>query len=172
MGPSKGPSGRQNNRAYVLACGMTRDIRPASAADAAQLCAVLNPIIAAGGTTAHKHAFSPERMTTHYIAPETGVSCLVAQADGQIIGFQALKWMQDQPGWATIATFVQPGGHGRGTGAALFAATRLAAQAAGVTTIDATIRTENTGGLRFYTRLGFKDYREEPERVSKRFDLG
>jgi L-amino acid N-acyltransferase YncA len=66
---------------------------------------------------------------------------------------------------------VQTGGQQRGTGGRLFAQTRTKAQAAGVQTIDATIRKENTGGRRFCDRLGFTDYRDEPERVCKRYDL-
>ena len=60
---------------------------------------------------------------------------------------------------------------GRGIGGALFAETCKAARAAGAVAIDATIRRENTGGLRFYDKMGFVDYRPEAERIGKRFDL-
>lgn len=69
----------------------------------------------------------------------------------------------------------------RGVGAALFALTVEAAGAAGINTIDATIRADNAGGLAFWSRLGFVDYavlRARPlkdgtpmDRITKRFDL-
>lgn len=37
--------------------------------------------------------------------------------------------------------------------------------------IDATIRRENAGGLAYYAALGFEDYRDGPETLSKRLAL-
>ena len=59
---------------------------------------------------------------------------------------------------ASIGTFTEVGLVKRGVGAALFARTVEAARAAGVRTIDATIRADNAGGIAFYSRLGFQDY--------------
>ena len=63
----------------------------------------------------------------------------------------------------------------------LFSATRFAAKAAEVKTIDATIRADNVGGLKYYSGLGFTDYdvlKQIPlndgtpvDRIRKRFDL-
>jgi L-amino acid N-acyltransferase YncA len=50
------------------------------------------------------------------------------------------------------------GGPRRGTGAALFAATRDEARRQGRRAINAAIRADNTGGLAFYGRMGFEDY--------------
>ena len=152
-------------------------LRPATTADAAEMCALLNPIIAAGGTTAHRRPFTPERMAAHYIAPPRLIACTTAWESGDLLGFQQIEW-PDQTywgdaipaDWAVIATFVRQGHTGRGIGARLFAETCTAARAAGVMAIDATIRRENTGGLRYYDKMGFVDYRPEPERIGKRFD--
>ncbi len=162
-------------------------VRPATERDAPALADIINRIIAAGGTTAHVTLFSPERMQRHYIDPERKISCMVAQAsDGAVLGFQSLVWPDDEgaqfpDGWAIIASFVDPDGAGRGVGRSLFAATVAAARAAGVNTIDATIRADNAGGLAFYGRLGFTDYdviaavplRDGTlvDRVRKRIDL-
>jgi ribosomal protein S18 acetylase RimI-like enzyme len=59
--------------------------------------------------------------------------------------------------------------HGKGVGRTLFTRTAAAAQEAGVSAIDATIRKENTGGLSYYSRMGFVDYRTGEETISKRF---
>ena len=161
-------------------------IRQAKQSDAADMVAVLNPIIAAGDTTAHQTAFDAARMHGHYIAPPYLVCCTVAELDGTVIGFQSLNWPSnpDDPmpeGWAVIASFVAPAAAGKGVGQKLFAHTRAAATAASVATIDATIRADNVPGLRYYTALGFTDYdrlKNIPlgdgrpvDRIRKRFDL-
>ena len=151
-------------------------LRPATEADARGLCDLLNPIIAAGGTTAHRRVFDAERMIHHYIAPPLSISCTLAESKGRILGFQALEWSDpDWPGedrlpadWAIIATFVRLGLTGAGIGSRLFGITRAAARAAGVAAIDATIRRENAGGRAYYSRMGFEDWRADAERISKR----
>ena len=151
-------------------------LRPATPADAEALCAVLNPIIEAGGTTAHRRLFDADRMVRHYISPPLLVSCTLAEVDGDVLGFQALEWADPEwegedflpEGWAVIATFVRTGLTQGGIGTRLFEVTRAAARAAGVVAIDATIRRENTGGLAYYSRMGFEDWRSDDERISKR----
>lgn len=165
---------------------MSVTIRPATREDATDLIGVVNAIIAAGGTTAHQTPFDANRLYRHYVAPLGIVSCQVAVLDGVPVGFQSLQWPDDEgdpfpDGWAIIASFVAPEAAGQGIGRALFEATREAARAAGVTTIDATIRADNQGGLRYYGGLGFADYdvlRAIPlrdgtrvDRIRKRFDL-
>jgi L-amino acid N-acyltransferase YncA len=166
---------------------MTLTTRPAQPADAPVMCAILNAIIAIGGTTAYEDPFTPETMTANYIAAPALIRCTLAEIDGQPVGFQAL-WHLDpsgpdslSPGWAYIASFVQPGLTGQGIGRALFTATTAAARAAGIATIDATIRADNASGLTFYSAMGFRDdaiVRAVPlkdgtpvDRIRKRFDL-
>jgi L-amino acid N-acyltransferase YncA len=166
---------------------MTLIVRPAISADAPAMTQLLNAVIAIGGTTAHQRSFDADRMLHHYIAPDGLISCVVAEADARIVGFQVLVWPNDAgdpfpDGWAIIASFVQPGLTGQGIGRALFAATRRKAVSSGVRTIDATIRADNAGGLAYYAAQGFVDYavlRDVPlrsgtcvDRVRKRLDLG
>lgn len=155
-------------------------LRPVEAGDAAALCALLNPIIEAGGTTAHRRPFTEEEMRRHYVEPPLGIACTLAldEAEGPL-GFQALEWADPAwrgpdplpEGWAVVATFVRIGSQGRGVGRALFAETLRAAEAAGVMAIDAAIRRHNAGGLRFYDGLGFRTWREDAEAISKRRDV-
>jgi ribosomal protein S18 acetylase RimI-like enzyme len=56
-----------------------------------------------------------------------------------------------------IASFVALGHHGKGIGERLLEATLTSAKEAGVTHIDASIRADNTGGLRYYSKMGFID---------------
>ncbi len=138
--------------------------RPATAADAAQMAALLNRIIEIGGTTAHQRRFDDARMTQEYIEAAELISCTVAEVGGDVLGFQALEWPHPKgtrklpEGWAIIASFVRPGAQGRGIGQALWAATRAAAIGAQVRMIDATIRADNAAGLAYYSGLGFADY--------------
>lgn len=167
---------------------MTVTTRPARPADAPAMCAILNAIIAIGGTTAYEDPFTPATMTANYIAAPQLIRCTLAEIDARPVGFQAL-WHPDTahdpnappPGWAVIATFVQPGLTGQGIGRALFTATQEAARAAAIRSIDATIRADNRSGLTFYGAMGFRDYdviRAVPlmdgtpvDRIRKRFDL-
>ena len=150
------------------------------------MCAVLNPLIAAGGSTAHRRPFDAERMLHHYLAPPMLVSCVVAEVEGRVRGFQSLVRAGDPDdplpdGWTVIASFVAPGMEGRGIGGRMFAATRAAARAAGIVAIDATIRADNAAGLAYYTAMGFEDWDRlhavplsdgtSVDRIRKRFDL-
>lgn len=168
---------------------MTLTTRMAIPLDAQDMTDVLNEIIGTGGTTAHEKPYTPQQMIQDYIKAVDGISCVVAEIDGQLVGFQTTEWPDpdwDGPDplpedWAIIATFVKQGMTGAGIGAALFKATRTIADNAGAVTIDATIRADNTGGLRYYSKMGFVDYKltanvpltdgTPVNRVSKRFDL-
>jgi hypothetical protein len=145
-------------------------IRPATADDAMALADIVNNMIKIGGTMAHITPFKAERLRDRYITPPLGISCGVAERNSQVLGFQALEWADQNwqgagklpSGWAIIATFVVACHSCQGIGAALFCATRLAAQNAGVTSIDATICADNCGGLLYYADIAFT----EDQRIS------
>lgn len=153
--------------------------RPAHRSDAESMCQLLNAIILEGGTTAHREPFSEKKMIEAYIEAPLGIACTVAVEGDSVLGFQSLEWCDPNwtgdhaflPDWTVIATYVEQAAHGRGIGRLLFAETINAAKAADVKTIDATIRHENTGGLAYYNRMGFVDYRQYDEASAKRFDL-
>ena len=157
-------------------------IRPATPADAAAMTALLNRIIGIGGTTAHQHEKTETQVRANYIDGREALICLVAEDAGRVIGFQAVGvWPVLPAGWGDIGTFVVPGLQARGIGKTLFAATRGAARAAGLTTLNATIRGDNAPGLVYYDRIGFADYAPDPDwclddgtrvgRISRQFDL-
>jgi L-amino acid N-acyltransferase YncA len=164
---------------------MTLTTRPATPSDAAEIAALINEIIAIGGTTAYETPFTPEHADREFISPPHGLACTLAEDDGALLGFQVLLWPNEHEpfpdGWAYIGTYARVGRTGGGIGRTLFAETIRLARAAGVKTIDATIRADNTGGLAFYTRMGFVDYDRRigvplqdgtpVDRVRKRFDL-
>ena len=158
-------------------------VRPVVGDDAPPLAALINAIIARGGTTAHEEAMTPDMLAATYLHGHA-VICRhgAVGADGSLLGFQTLNRNDRVPaGWGDIATFAQVDGTQRGVGSALSAATRAAAVALGLGGISATIRGDNAGGLKFYSRLGFEPYSVAPavplrdgtpvDRVTKRLAL-
>ncbi|MCB8876410.1 GNAT family N-acetyltransferase [Acidisoma silvae] len=137
------------------------EIRNAVAADAAELTALLNAVIAKGGTTALQDPYTAEALDHAYITGPDVHCCFVAvdRASGRIEGFQTLgrnPALPDDIG--DIGTFARLGGTQRGVGRALFNATRQRATELGLAAINAMIRADNTGGLAFYGKQGFIDH--------------
>jgi L-amino acid N-acyltransferase YncA len=140
---------------------MAFQIRHARTEDAAELSALLNEIIERGGTTALETAYTPARFDQAYISGPDVICCLVAidEATGRYEGFQSLGRLATLPeGYGDIGTFARVGGTQRSVGSALFQATRAEAVRLGLAGINATIRADNTGGLAFYSRMGFQDH--------------
>ncbi len=153
-------------------------IRPATPADAPAMAAILNAIIAIGGTTAHEQPKTETTVQTDYITSSDVLACSIAEDQGTIIGWQSVGWYHGNP---EIGTFVQPGIQAKGIGAQLFALTCATLRATGITTIIATIRADNVPGLAYYARIGFRDITHDPDyalssgqkvgRVTRQFDL-
>ncbi|MEX0759296.1 MAG: GNAT family N-acetyltransferase [Tistlia sp.] len=159
-------------------------VRPARLQEAGELCTLLNAIIRIGGTTAHERPLTVEGFAEQFLRGPGFLCCLVAEeaASGLLGGFQALERHAGLPeGWADIATFARPEPKIPGVGTALFAATAARARLLGVTTINATIRADNHGGLAYYSKMGFEDHavaRGVPladgtpvDRISKRYPV-
>ena len=136
-----------------------RDARPS---DAKEMARVLNEIIKIGGTTSHKQMFDARRIVADFVSTPFVISCLVAEADARILGFQLLEWSDpDWRGpdklpadWALIATYVDPVAQNSGIGRALFCQTASRAHAADARYVDATIAKENTGGAGLLSLCG------------------
>ena len=113
----------------------------------------------------------------YYVNGDTKIQCALAEDDGQVLGFQSLGWATADnqwgvtPGWGIIGTHVNPDAARRGVGKALFAKTLIAAKAAGVENIDATIGADNAEGLGYYDAIGFKTYRTAPGKICKRYTV-
>ncbi|MDQ8756999.1 GNAT family N-acetyltransferase [Sphingosinicella sp. LHD-64] len=163
---------------------MSLTVRPATSADAPELAELLNAIIARGGTTALERPFTPERLDATYLTGPDVLSCVVAvdRASGRLEGFQTLIREDHLPAdWGDIGTFARVDGIQRGVGSALFAATRDRARELGLAAMNAEIRADNTGGLAFYGKMGFEDYKTDRavplgdgtpvDRINKRYVL-
>jgi L-amino acid N-acyltransferase YncA len=132
------------------------NIRPLHPDDIPAMVAILNEIIAIGGTTAYQTPVSEAEFDRFRLPANAKTFLHVAEADGAIIGFQ---WLSPDPeGLGAIASFAHPDAAQRGIGTALFAATKAAAIAAGYKTLEATIRADNASGLAYYSKMGFEDF--------------
>lgn len=158
-------------------------IRKATPQDAAQLVDILNAVIAIGGTTAYETARALSYFDPFIDAPDPRIFLHIAETQA---GIQGLQWVEplDPPQTyiGGIATFARPGTTQKGVGTALFASTRTASSVAGYTELYAKIRADNTGGLAYYEKMGFRDHlldKAAPlkdgtpvDRITKRLKLG
>lgn len=129
-------------------------VRPLVMADAPACVALINHIIAQGGSTAHDHPFDVAGFQAEYIAAPV-VKNAVLSGD-RLVGFQVC--LDDGPGLYSIGTFTDRRDPVPGAGRALFARTLADCRARGGVAILAKITADNTGGLAFYSRLGFADW--------------
>jgi len=140
-------------------------VAPAKPNNAADMAEILNEIIAVGGTTAYLSPISEKTIAAWII--EDGARCtwLVAFDETQrMVGFQWTRPSDALPKGATnIASFVRIGVVGGGIGSQLFAKTAELARDLGYEWINATIRSDNQSGLSFYSKMGFEDWKSEPD---------
>ncbi|WP_421362477.1 GNAT family N-acetyltransferase [Agrobacterium rosae] len=146
-------------------------IRTATLDDAAAMTAVQNEIFAAG---LRKTPRDIETILKVYLQREDNIECTVAEnSEGRILGFQSLTYARpDNPygveeGWGIIGTHVSPTAARQGVGSGLFRATLLAAKAAGLENIDASIGADNSRGQAYYEAMGFRTYRTPEGLVCK-----
>lgn len=162
---------------------MVLNVRPARARDAAEATSLLNAIVRRGGTTAIETELTAEQTLQWFLTGKNVHCAHVAFDDSVMVGWQSVGRNANLPdGWGDMATFAALGLTGRGTGAALFAASLARAKALGLSHLNANIRADNEGGLAYYARMGFQDYtvaRAVPlldgtpvDRIFKSLDLG
>lgn len=132
------------------------ETRAAQRSDVQGMADVINPIIAAGGTTAFEAPLSAADVAGLTFDQAELVSVFVAlRPNGSVGAFQYLgRKAALGPDIGDIASFSDLKGAGR----ALMARTIEAARAAGLREINAQIRADNVPGLAFYTGQGFQDH--------------
>lgn len=112
-----------------------------------------------------------------YFDVEHSIACTVAADEDKVVGFQSLKraW-EGNPydvaeGWGIIGTHIHPKVGRSGLGRRLFAHSLSAAQAAGLSHIDATIGSDNAPALAYYSAMGFVPYKDGDDAIPHRFDV-
>ncbi|MDA7423464.1 GNAT family N-acetyltransferase [Thalassococcus lentus] len=129
-------------------------VRGMKRVDVPACTAIVNHIIALGGSTAYEDPFSEDAFSDHYLdeAPVTNVALLGTR----VVGFQGAFDVGDDV--LSIGSFTDRLNPVKGAGRALFAKTLADSRAFGAKEIIAKITSDNTGGLAFYSRLGFVDH--------------
>ncbi|MEM7781304.1 MAG: GNAT family N-acetyltransferase [Pseudomonadota bacterium] len=148
-------------------------VREAATDDAPAMSCVLQEIVAHSGRQRKTDATF---VLSNYVKHPQSVRCTVAVDEEQrVFGFQSLirAWPENPYGvpldWGIIGTHISPHAHRRGAGSALFAATKAAAEMAGLPKIDAFIGADNQAALRYYEAMGFRTYRELDDVVQKAY---
>ncbi len=149
--------------------------RTAQESDAVLIASVLQDLFDAGK---RRKPCSAEFVLGHYISHPDSIRCTLAgDQSGHILGFQSLRHaVADNPydvavGWGIIGTHIRPSAARRGVGRGLFGQTLDAAHGFDLTFIDATIGAKNAEGLAYYEAMGFREYRQMEDAVSKVYQL-
>lgn len=135
---------------------MIREVREE---DAAEIAALLNAIVAAGGYTILRTVSLEEQRDFIRNFPARGVfHVAVAAGGGQVLGLQDVAPLSARTfaHVGEISTFIAMGVQGQGIGRALMEATVAAARAQGFRKLWATIRGDNPRAVGFYLSQGFR----------------
>jgi len=153
-------------------------VREMRKGDAEACVAIINPIIAKGGSTAYEDPYEVADFDAHY-RQEAKIANVVT-LDGRVVGFQSAFEVED--GVYSIGSFTDQENPAKGAGRAIFTKTLADARALNGKSIIAKITSDNTGGLAYYSSVGFVDETVVPDdlirrngkvvdRVIKRFTL-
>lgn len=136
--------------------------RPAQAADAEGMSALITPILVKWGSNRPR---DPQHMRANYIQNPDNIRCTVAEDEtGRIVGFQSLILPKTAnpygtpEGWGEIGTYVALDAGRGGIGRLLFASSLAAARDAGIKKIEASIGRDNPLGLAYYEAMGFRTH--------------
>ncbi|WP_218044823.1 GNAT family N-acetyltransferase [Kiloniella majae] len=140
---------------------MSIKVRLAREDDAEELCVLLNEVIEIGGTTAMEESLDIDQFKQYFLTGDHCICCHVSEdEDGSITGFQVLGRHPELPkDWADIGTFAKVHPRVYGVGKALFPISCAYLVRKGFSTINATIRADNTSGLQYYEKMGFWTYK-------------
>ena len=137
---------------------MTFVVRDMRKDDVDACLAIINPIIAKGGSTAYEDPYKAADFEAHYLQ-EAKIANIVT-LDGRVVGFQSA--FEVETGVYSIGSFTDQENPAKGAGRAIIQKTIADARALGGTAILAKITSDNTGGLAYYSIVGFEDFTVVP----------
>jgi L-amino acid N-acyltransferase YncA len=131
--------------------------RPARPDDAAAIAAIQNQGIEDRVATFETEPRRPEEVATRI---EDGELFLVAESDGDVLGYVSVSPYSTRPAYAGVAEFtiyVERGARGLGTGGLLLDAVAEAAQERGLHKLLGRLFTSNEASIRLVRSHGFSD---------------
>lgn len=152
---------------------MTIEIRPAQPSDAAQICAIWNPVITDTLATFNSLPKTPADIK-QLIAGKTakGDAILVAQGAGVVLGFATYGAFRGGIGYRHTkehTLYLAPSAQGRGIGRRLMTALEDHAKGQSIHSLWAGISAENEGSVIFHEKCGYQVISRLPQ-VGYKFD--
>lgn len=142
-------------------------IRPAIAADLPAILAIYNDVIQHSTAVYCDDPVSLEDRQNWFAGRQAqGYPVLVAEQDGQVLGYASYGDFRGYPGFRhTVehSVHLSAASRGQGIGSALVQALIPLAAAQGKHVMVAGIDAENQGSVRFHQRLGFSEVGRMPE---------
>lgn len=145
-------------------------VRDATAADLEAIRSIYNALIPTTTVAwSEQLQTAAERAAWFERQSMRGHPVLVAEADGEVVGFAAYSDFRGAGVWPgyryTVehTIHVREAGWGRGVGRALLDALVERARSAGIHVMVGAVDAENTASLRFHERLGFVEVGRMPE---------
>lgn len=136
-------------------------IRRAAVADAAQVAAVLNAVIAEGRYTLFDKPFSDSEERAFIASLGERAVLHVAVVDGTIVGIQSVdrfaSYADSVSHVAQVGTWLVPEVRGRGIGKRLWVESLAFAREHGYRKVVISVLAHNHQALRYYRSLGFTD---------------
>lgn len=145
-------------------------VRSARAQDAQSVASIWNREIREGVSTFNSVEKSDADIMT--LIADRGAAFLVAESDGQVIGFATYSQFRGGIGYARTmehTVYLAQQARAQGAGRALMQRLEAFARDNGVHALIAGIGGENSGGIAFHTAIGFDEVGRLPE-VGRKFD--
>ncbi|MGL4281684.1 MAG: GNAT family N-acetyltransferase [Albidovulum sp.] len=141
-------------------------IRPALSADLAPILAIWNPVIRDTTITFSSEEKTPEGLAAMIATRRADGREFFVAEDGGILGFATYAQFRAGNGYAHAmehTVILAPGASGHGIGRALMTRLENHAREAGAHTLFAGVSGDNTAGVAFHERIGFRTLARLPE---------
>ena len=134
-------------------------IRPASPLDAAAICAIYNPFVAASTVSFEEQAVTPEQMAERIAQVGATLPWLVMEVDGALAGYAYATPWRVRPAYrrsVETSVYLAPAHTGKGVATALYGALLEELRARGIHAVIAGIAQPNPASVALHERLGFR----------------
>lgn len=135
------------------------NLRRATRADADSICRIYNHEVEETTTTLDLVPRSTEEQRNYLAERSGGLAVVVAEAEGELVGFGSLSFYRDRPGYRTSvedSIYVARGHHGRGIGHAVLGELMTLATNHGFHTVFARIIGPQEASIALHKRHGFE----------------